>query len=207
MRDGDLAVDGDRSLLAERRRKVVDLPWTWLRQMHGADVVTVSRPGEHAGAPADAAVTAQRGAVLAVHTADCVPVLLASPHAVGAIHAGWRGLAAGVVEATVKALCEFGAAPTAVVAHVGPCIRARCYEFSAADLDAVAAGLGDHIRATTAWGTPALDLVGGVQAALAAAGVSEVRDAATCTACSPVHFSHRARGDCGRQAGLVWLPR
>src|SRR5438876_12396346 len=85
--------------VATRRRVVVDLRWTWLRQVHGDRVVTVSSPGAGAGSRADAAVTDQAGCALAVLTADCAPVALASPQGVlGVAHAGWRGLEAGVLE-------------------------------------------------------------------------------------------------------------
>jgi len=201
--DGDLRIDADPAALDERRRRVAPGPWTWLRQVHGADVVVVTTPGQHAGAKADAAVTAVPGAVLAVHTADCVPVLLDGDGVVGAAHAGWRGLLGGVLERTVAALRDLGA--TAVTAHVGPHIRARCYEFGAPALDEVAARLGDGVRAETAWGTPALDLAAGVRAALDPLGVGVV-DHGGCTACEPDGlFSHRARGDAGRQAGTIVL--
>ncbi len=126
-------------------------------------------PGDGAGEAADAAVTDQPGAVLAVHTADCVPVLLADEEAgvVGAAHAGWRGLLRGVLDATLDAMAGLGASVDAVTAHVGPHIRARCYEFGVDDLDAVVARLGPEVAATTAWGTPALDLGAAVRAALA----------------------------------------
>ena len=92
-----------------RRRAVVDLPWTWLRQVHGAEVVRVAGPGDAAGATADAAVTAAPGCALAVLTADCAPVALASAEGViGVAHAGWRGVAAGVLEATVAEMRDAG---------------------------------------------------------------------------------------------------
>jgi len=203
--NGDLAVAGDPVVLAARRARIVDAPWTWLRQVHGATVVTVTEPGEHAGAEADAAVTAVRGAPIAVHTADCVPVVLRGPGVVGVAHAGWRGLAGGVVERTVKAMADLGAAPSAVAAELGPCIRARCYEFSPDHLDQVAATVGPEVRSTTAWGTPALDVPAGVRAVLARAGVLHVTDQGVCTACSPNHWSHRARGEAERQAAVAWL--
>lgn len=197
VRHGDLAVGGDPALLAERRAEAMGGPWTWLRQVHGAEVVVVTEPGEHAGATADAAVTVVPGAVLAVHTADCAPLLLAGPRGIGVVHAGWRGLAAGVIDAAVAALDALDARPTG--ATLGPCIRARCYEFGAEELDVVAAGCGEVVRATTAWGTPALDLAAGVAAACHRLGLA-FDDVGTCTACSPLHFSHRARADVGRQA-------
>jgi len=199
---GDLAVAGDPDRLAARRRAVVDAPWTWLRQVHGARVVVVTEPGEHAGTEADAAVTAIPGAAVAVHTADCAPVLVLADGAVGVAHAGWRGLLAGVVEATAAALADLGHPPRSAV--LGPCIRPRCYEFGPAELDLVADRYGPAVRAQTAWGAPALDVAAGVAAACAALDVPLV-DHGTCTACSPVHWSHRARADRGRQALVAWV--
>lgn len=189
--------------LCERRRALTDLPVTWLTQVHGAAVVDVEQPGEHPGARADAAVTSIPGAALSVITADCAPVVLTSPEAVGVAHAGWRGLVAGVLENTVGALRRKGA--DRVEAWLGPCIRPRCYEFGAVDLDEVAARFGERVRAHTAWGSAALDVPGAVRSALAGVGVDVVHDDGVCTACSPVHFSHRARCEAGRQAAFVWL--
>lgn len=204
---GDMAIRsaGD---LDRRRRSIVDAPWTWLEQVHGATVALVCRAGEHAGARADAAVTDQPGAPLSVQVADCAPVVLvgssaAGAAAVGVAHAGWRGLGDGVVEATVEALRRLGA--TGVAAHIGPHIRSRCYEFGAADLDRVAHDVDPAVRSRTAWGAPALDLTAGLDHVLAAARVTAIDDPGTCTACSPAHYSHRARADHGRQAAVVWL--
>jgi copper oxidase (laccase) domain-containing protein len=130
-------------------------------------------------------------------------VLLGSSVAVAAVHAGWRGLAAGVIASAVDALRQHGA--TEITAWLGPCIRPRCYEFGADDLEDVVAALGPDVRSETAWGTPALDVAAGVRSALLAAGVTTMHDSGVCTACSPVHFSHRARRDVGRQASLIWL--
>lgn len=186
-----------------RRRAVLDLPWTWLRQVHGDTVVTVRLAGEGAGASADAAVTAEAGCALAVLTADCAPVALASPEGVlGAVHAGWAGLAAGVLGRTVEAMAALGA--TTVSALVGPCIEPGCYEFGADDLEAVASRVGPEVRGRTRAGRPALDMVAGVRAALARAGVDQVSDLGACTACSPGYYSWRARGEQQRQALVVW---
>lgn len=122
---------------------------------------------------------------------------------VGVAHAGWRGLVAGVLEATVSAMVDLGA--TTITADVGAHIRARCYEFSPAELDVVAGRYGDRVRSTTAWGAPALDVTEAVRAALEGVGVP-VTDAGGCTACEPRrYFSHRARGDRGRHVSVVAL--
>jgi copper oxidase (laccase) domain-containing protein len=159
-------------------------------------VVTVTKPGEHADAEADAAITRAPLAKIAVRTADCVPVVLIGHDVVGVVHAGWRGLASGVVEAAVAAM---GAVDTA---HLGPHIRAGCYEFGEDDLDHVAATLGDHVRATTTWGAPALDLTAGVRSALDGIPIA---DAGACTACTDLYFSWRARKDTARFATIAWI--
>jgi copper oxidase (laccase) domain-containing protein len=235
--DGDLAITQPAEAVAAARARVVDRPWSWLHQVHGADVVVVERPGRHAGTSADASVTAHPGAVLSVQTADCAPIALVSPEgAVGVVHAGWRGLEAGVVEAAVAALQQLrgrsdGAAGTGaggdgraggarpapgagggrggavagdIRAVLGPCIHPGCYEFGQAELDQLATRFGPSVRGRTAVGTPALDLPAAVRAALRAAGVDRLDQVERCTACDPRFFSHRARGDTGRQALVVW---
>jgi copper oxidase (laccase) domain-containing protein len=99
----------------------------------------------------------------------------------------------------MEAMRALGA--TDVRAVLGPCIHAECYEFGAAELDAIAADLGQSVRSLTSWGTPALDVVAAVQASLPDVEVGE----SVCTACSTEHWSHRARGDAERQAVVAWL--
>ena len=171
--------------------------------MHGADVVTVTHPGEHAGAAADAAVTDQPHCVLAVRTADCVPVVLVGARTVGVVHAGWNGLLRGVVDRAVAAVEALDDHP--VAAHLGPCIRAGCYEFDGPEREALSDRFGTAVAATTTWGTPALDLPAGVHAALAEAGVTNVGDASGCTACDRRWYSHRARGELERFVTTAWL--
>ena len=179
------------------------MPWTWLRQVHGDRVVVVTEPGGGAGERADAAVTDRPGCALAVLTADCAPVaLVGSGGVVGVAHAGWRGLVGGVLERTVDVMRARGAVDVRAV--LGPCIRPECYEFGVEDLARVARRLGDGVRATTTSGAPALDVPAAVRAALSQVGVDDVHDVGVCTACSQVHFSHRARHELGRQALVVW---
>lgn len=200
--DGDLAVDSDG--VAVRRAALVDLPWTWLRQVHGARVAIVTSPGEHAGTEADAAVTGVPGAVLAVQAADCAPVVLLADGVVGVAHAGWRGLLAGVLPAAVAAMRALGAGE--VRALLGPCVHPGCYEFAEPALGEVGAVLGRSVVSRTTDGSPALDLPAAVASSLGAVGVALDASGATCTACSPgTAWSHRARGEAGRQAALAWL--
>src|SRR5699024_11046199 len=109
---------------------------------------------------------------------------------------------AGVIEATAATMTRVSAPPTA--ATLGPCIRARCYEFAESDLATVAARYGPGVVGETAWGTPALDLTAAVRAACTWLDLDLV-DLAVCTACSPKHRSRRARGDLARQALVAWL--
>ena len=223
--EGDFAIDADPAELAQRRRVVADHPWVWLRQVHGAEVVTVGagQAAAMAGAEGDALVTAELGVVLSVQTADCVPVALAAERGrVGLAHAGWRGLEAGVIGATVAALSDLAAlsdpAPTEVAAatsggvvHVGPHIGPCCYEFGSDDLDRLADRFGPSVRAATRAGTPALDLTAAVAGALDAAGATTAagwrrRVATGCTSCDPARwFSYRARAERQRMATALWL--
>jgi YfiH family protein len=179
-------------------------PWTWLHQVHGAEVVVVSTPGEHAGAPADGAVTATPGCALVVRSADCAPVVLLGRRAIGVLHAGWKGLEAGIVGRTVAALRALDDGP--VAAQLGPCIRPGCYEFGGPELDRLVGRFGNEVRSTTAWGTPALDLPAAVAAALREVGVEALQDQAGCTACDRRWYSHRARGELERVATVGWIP-
>ena len=170
--------------------------WAMVRQVHGAGVVVAERVG-HLG-DGDAIVTATPGVPIAVRVADCAPIALLADGVVGVVHAGWRGIAAGVIPAAVDAMRALGAGDIRAV--LGPCIHAECYEFGVDELDAVAAALGESVRGTTSWGTPALDVPAAIRAQ-----VPEVEDQSVCTACSSDHWSHRARGDAERQAVVAWL--
>jgi YfiH family protein len=171
--------------------------WISLHQVHGALVYPADVAGPTFGRPApeaDAAVSARSDAVLSVLTADCAPVALVAPGVIGAVHAGWRGILAGVLEAAVAEVRRRSVGP--ITAVLGPCIHPECYAFSAADLEPIAARLGPEVEGLTADGQPALDLPVAVALALSAADVDDINDVNICTACSPNHFSHR------RDAGL-----
>ena len=182
--------------------------WISLHQVHGARVYPADVAGPTVGSPApeaDAAVSADPGAVLSILTADCAPVALVAPGAVGAVHAGWRGILAGVLEAAVAQMQARAAGP--IRAILGPCIHPECYEFSPGDLGPIAARLGPEVAGTAAGGQPALDLPVAVALALSGAGVDEIDDVNICTACSADHFSHRRdsalHGTTGLQTMLV----
>jgi YfiH family protein len=153
--------------------------------------------------PGDALVSSGTDDCLAVLSADCATVALASPEGVhAAVHAGWRGLLAGVVQAATVAMGDLGA--HAVQAAVGPCIHPCCYAFGQAELDVVAARYGDAVRGLTAAGEPALDLPAALRAALGEAGVDGLTVHGGCTVCGPDAFSFRRTRTAARQALLVW---
>lgn len=153
------------------------------RQVHGTRVVVDAEGIEEA----DGQVISGRGVAAVVLVADCLPVALAGPERVGVVHAGWRGLAAGVLEAGVEAT---GAVCAAIGPGIGPC----CYE------------VGDDVRAVFGTSERTLDLKAIARGRLEAAGVREIHDCGLCTSCDAERFfSHRRdRGVTGRQAGLAW---
>jgi YfiH family protein len=180
--------------------------WTWLRQVHGADVyvVTGSSAGAEIAPPvADAAVTNVPGRPLAVVTADCAPLVVASDDAVGVVHAGHRGLAAGVIEATIASVRSRGHGP--IRAFLGPCIRPPNYEFGADDLARFVAQFGPEVEGRTRDGKPALDIPAAIRIVLTREGVVEFEDSSVCTADSDDYFSYRRAHETGRQATIAVL--
>ncbi len=186
-----------------------------LTQVHGDAVVTVDKPWPPgAGARADAMVTQQPGVVLGIVTADCAPVLLADSRAkvIGAVHAGWRGAVAGVLEATVAAMAALGADPARTIAAVGPCIRQPSYEVGP-DLREAALAQDPASAAYFEAGSRAdrwqFDLAGYCAARLRGCGQIEVVDADT-AADAERFFSHRRRtlaggGPIGHQISAIVL--
>jgi YfiH family protein len=189
------------------------------RQVHGRTVVRAEEWRASRPAPeADAVVATRPGTVVGVVTADCVPILLAAGDGTGvaAVHAGWRGLARGVVQAGVEALLHAtGASASALVAAVGPHIGPCCYEVDAPVLDALAAGLGGSTLGAARpvrSGHWMLDLAALTAHALERAGLSRAEigtAAASCTACERERFhSYRRDGPrAGRLVHFVAVPR
>lgn len=177
----------------------------WLRQVHGADVADLD-----AGLPSgavDAALTRETGRVCAILTADCLPILLANENgtAVAAAHAGWRGLAAGVLEATVAAL---GAAPQSLLAWIGPGIGPAHYEVGAEVRDELMRGdvTAQAAFAENSRGRYMADLPLLARRRLQKLGLSRIYGGGECTYANPErYFSHRREGRTGRQATLIWL--
>ena len=191
-----------------------------LNQVHGARVVRVTAADAAPGAPqhdADACFTTEPGVVCSVQVADCLPVLFAAPGAVAAAHAGWRGLAAGVLESTLAALCGASAcAPDQVAAWLGPCIGPGRFEVGSDVLRAfgVSPGVGSATGVTSpsmrfvplAAGKWLADLPGLARARLSANGVRDVSGGTWCTASDASRFfSFRRDGVTGRMVAAVWL--
>lgn len=201
---GRLTGDEDSDVERNRRGVAAELGvrLAYGYQVHGG-VVTRVRVAPDEGtrpAEADGQATALRGVAPMVLTADCLPVALAGAGAVAMLHAGWRGLAAGVLEEGVRAVRELGATGP-LVAAIGPAAGGCCYE------------VGEEVHGVFAAHPHArhgrnLDLKAIARERLERAGVQEVHDAGLCTICGDesLFFSHRRdRGVTGRQAGIAWL--
>jgi len=178
-----------------------------IRQVHGPRVLELSDARQASGPEphgeleeADGQATALRELAPIVLTADCLPVALAGGGAVAMLHAGWRGLAEGIIAHGVRAIRALGA--ERVVAAIGPGAGPCCYEV-ADDVHARFRSFGNAVREGRN-----LDLKAVAREQLLAEGVAAVHDVGLCTICSPssLFFSHRRDGGItGRQAGLVWL--
>ncbi len=192
------AVHGDvrRSAAAVAHFTAAGAPehFAYANQVHGSEMRHAMLPGPVGDA--DAIVTTVPNLAVTVATADCVPVILEASGFAAVVHAGWRGLAAGVVSATIERLQAMELRP--VRAAIGPAVGACCYEVG----PEVTAALPAHTAETT-WGTASVDLVG---AATAQLGPVPVWVAARCTMEDEELFSHRRDRTRGRQVAVAWLP-
>jgi YfiH family protein len=185
--DEPIAIEANRHRLAA----ILDRPLDDVvqqRQVHGTKVLNVTGPAPPQDA--DGQATTLRIVALLVLTADCLPIALVGERAVAMLHAGWRGLANGVVEEGVEAL---GGGP--FTAAIGPGAGGCCYE------------VGDEVRAAFGTSGRTVDLTAIARERLLAAGATKVHDTGLCTICSDpsLFFSHRRdSGITGRQAGVVW---
>jgi polyphenol oxidase len=168
-------------------------------QVHGTRVLVASSGTDGLAQDrldsADGQATAARGIGVMVLAADCLPVALIAPRAVATVHAGWRGLAAGVIEQGVATLRTLSDGEVAAV--LGPCAGPCCYEVGPEVHTAL--GTGVETKAT-------VDLRAVARARLLAAGVADVSELGGCTICDERFFSHRREGEtAGRQAAVAWL--
>jgi YfiH family protein len=204
-------------VLANRARllSLTGVPILWLDQVHGTAVIDAdSFINEEAGpAPpcADAAVCTRPGLALSVMTADCLPVLLtdAEGRCIGAAHAGWRGLCAGVIEATIQAMRHRLAPHAPIRAWLGPAIGPRAFEVGEEvrqaflDQDRQAASGFTSGRASGKW---LADLAVLARQRLRACGIDDVQGGKHCTFEAPERFySHRRDRVSGRMASLIWI--
>lgn len=210
--DDPLAVAHNQAVLA----RAIGAAPVYLRQVHGTAVATLRAAEARADAPplptADASVTREPGVVCAVQVADCLPVLLAATdgRAVGAAHAGWRGLAAGVLEATLRSVCELaGCEPRDVRAWLGACIGPDRFEVGPDVLEAfgVSARTGVSSRfVPLRAGKWHADLPSLARDRLLSAGIGAVSGGTWCTVSDPSRFfSFRRDGVTGRMVAAVWI--
>lgn len=202
-------VGDDPAAVAENRRRLkvaAGLPSEpyWLSQVHGIRVANLDSPA--APGDADAAIARASSKVCAILTADCLPVLLASGSGdtVAAAHAGWRGLAAGVIEATVRAM---GVPPSSLVAWLGPAIGPKHFEVGTEVRDAfiVEDPQAGEAFEPNARGRFMADLRMLAHQRLQVLGVSHIFGGRECTFTqADRYYSHRRDGITGRQATLIW---
>lgn len=210
------AADGDDPAVVERNRAELSerarLPSAprWLKQVHGIDVLRFDGPVADAAAEepiADAAATSRPGVVLAILTADCLPVVFAADDGreIAAAHAGWPGLSAGMFEATVAAMRT---SPERLSAWIGPCAGPARYEIGAEVRDRFLAwgDAADAAFVATRPGHWLVDLPAIARMRLARVGVRRVYGGEVCTISEPARFfSHRRDGRTGRMATVAWF--
>jgi YfiH family protein len=204
--------DSDEAVAANRRRLRAFLPAEprWLHQVHGTAVAVHRAQEDGVAAVADAAVTCEPGVVCAVLTADCLPVLLGDRrgNVIGVAHAGWRGLAAGVLERTVAEMKSQGAVAEDLIAWLGPAIGPTAFEVGADVLEAFRTS-HRHADAHFVKGAASkwhADLYGIARQQLAECGVGTVGGGGFCTKTDAARFySWRRDRDGGRMAALVWI--
>lgn len=214
-----IAVGDDPQAVAANRAAwaaAIGVRPVWLRQVHGRQVLRIDEATPEApAAAADAAWTTERGVACTVQMADCLPVLFAlrDGSAVAAAHAGWRGLAGGVLEATVAAVCTgMRTAPADLLAWLGPCIGPRAFEVGADVLQAFGADPragdgGRFVARSRPDGSPRwlANLQRLARDRLEALGVVEISADASCTfEDASRFFSFRRDGVTGRMAAAVW---
>jgi YfiH family protein len=176
-------------------------PVAWIHQVHSDRVGILDDVTQAGDRPEmDGRATRLAGVALGALGADCLTVALAGGGAVAMVHAGWRGLAGGVLDSGVRALRDLAAPGAPLVAAIGPGAGPCCYEVGP-EVHAAFAGVPGARRGDN------LDLVAIARACLAVVGVTDVHAVGQCTICEPaLYFSHRRdRGVTGRQAGLAWL--
>jgi polyphenol oxidase len=196
--DNPLSVLRNRQLLIERLQLPAEP--VWLKQVHGNRIINAGSVGDRT---ADASFTFEKRVVCVVLTADCVPILLCDPitGVIAAIHAGWRGVLAGVIEAAVKVVGDSG------VAWLGPAIGRDAFQVGSEVRDLFLAKSMAYDSAFKALNDSKwlLDLCSVARMILSACGVNSIHGGHWCTYSDPERFfSYRRDGNCGRLATLIW---
>jgi len=190
----------------ESRREVLDrispasLELAWLRQIHSNRVLE-AQPG--LTAEGDALWTDQRGLALCIATADCVPIVIAAADRVATVHAGWRGIIAGIVSAAVDVFPE----PARLTAWIGPAIGACCYEVGEDVATRIAESASPKVINANTGHRPHADLSKAVEIQLSRLGVEDIRRLGECTACDCDRlWSYRREGPgAGRNLTFAWI--
>ncbi len=193
-------VDGDGRSDDARRATIsaklgISPVWATITQVHGTRCVHVSEPGFHG--EGDALLTATVGLPIVVAAADCVPVALIGESSRAVVHAGWRGVAAGVVPCTLEMMDALGDRP--ITAVLGPHIGACCYEVGPEVVDAIGG-----FAARTRSGSTSVDLSAALRSQLD--GI-DVIDVGVCTRDDAAMASYREDGTLERQVTIVWIPQ
>jgi YfiH family protein len=219
--NGGLGSNDDAAHVAENRRRMAEqmgvapVRFLSLHQIHSPDAVIATGPWPGAKPRADALVTCTEGLAIGVTAADCGPILFVDPTArvIGAAHAGWKGALTGVIESTVDAMEELGAARGGIVAAIGPLIRQHSYEvggeFVERFLDADASHAGYFIPSDRT-GHSMFDLAGFIRMRLENAGVLMIDDIGVDTYSDERFYSyrrsvHRKETDYGRHVHAIAL--
>jgi hypothetical protein len=194
------AADGNGRDDVERRSIIsaeLGIPEVWasVNQVHGSIVLKVDQPG--LAGSADGLITDRPGLPLAIATADCMPIIVEGDRSVAVLHAGWRGVAAGIVSAGLESMHALGDTPRR--AAIGPSIGPCCYEVG----DEVREAIGDRSSRTT-FGTPSVDLWSAAAAQLS--GI-EIWRSDVCTYTDQGFRSYRRTATTERQVALAWLPQ
>lgn len=200
---GDLSgkvASGDE--VTQNRLSLWNGKWNWLNQVHGNKALILEPNSSIEGLDADALVTDQSKQGLAIFTADCAPVVFASAEGILAIaHGGWKGLAAGILENTIKQMKSLGA--RTIEAILGPCIHFECYEFGN-EIEVLVQKIGPQIIGLSKDSKQSLDIVVVVDAILKNLDVKLLKFSMPCTSCDPSFFSYRKHRDNSRQSMVAW---
>jgi hypothetical protein len=191
--EGDVRHDEvERTKLADRLG--IPAQWAYVHQVHGAHTEVADRPGDLGDA--DAIVVTTPGLPVTVATADCIPIIIEGENGAAVVHAGWRGIVAGILDSALSALEDNGVTPRR--AAIGPGIGPCCYEVG----DEVADQVPAHVAETT-WGTRSLDLPAAVASGL---GDLVTFRSTACTYTAAGLHSYRRDRTTFRQVAVAWLP-